>query len=484
MATPKPGMFGSWFPSIDQQMKDEAAEERSLQWQSENPLRANAYAANRFARDAGEGLARAGAALMGKDTVTPQEHRQAAMQKAGQELAQIGDVDLSDEGAVNKYYKGVIDVLRRNNLPGEAHAAAQEWQMKIKEARDAKLKQAEIDRKTAADQLKAKGVEESNRIKAQRNADLAKMGMPHIAQLIDAAEKQTNPAYKQAMIDRINREAKGKLTVTNAGDEMIVRNELGEIVGVDEVGLNPNTTARRGAKDKEAKEAALGGYAEYIAGLQRHYDAAVELYNHPGLPGILGRFGRWKGEPGPLSTMLTVLPGLTSDAALAALGKYDQVAGGAFLAGLAKLKAASKTGATGLGAVSEKEGDKVQADAAALNRYQQPADFRASLQTYLHWIEGHAQRAAQEAANDANALGVATPATGFQERALTVPRGQGGKPTGAPLRSRDGDQPSPNNSPAVPSGAVWMLHPKTGKRMPIKADKVEEAKRRGFKETQ
>jgi hypothetical protein len=135
-------------------------------------------------------------------------------------------------------------------------------------------------------------------------------------------------------------------------------------------------------------------YAEAKAGYQKQYDAAVALYNSPGLSGITGRFGRLVGEErdGQLTTAGHIATTAASGASRAALALWKQVTGATFLAGLAQLKAASPTGSTGLGAVSNAEGARVTAAAAALSREQDDADLRKQLAIYIQTLVESAGR--------------------------------------------------------------------------------------------
>jgi hypothetical protein len=157
------------------------------------------------------------------------------------------------------------------------------------------------------------------------------------------------------------------------------------------------------AKVDDKKIAQESAYKEAVASAQGQYDAAVELYSHPGLNGILGPLGSKIGRAGPggeESALTTAMNIGSRQASLNASTVWDRVVGGTFLAGLAKLKAASPTGSTGLGAVSDVEGQKVQAAAASLGRLQNLSSMRQHIAGYVQSIVEGVQRLGAAAAKE------------------------------------------------------------------------------------
>jgi len=475
MATP--GMLGGLFaPQPKDLLAEQRAEEQDLRaLATMDPFQQAGYASLAGSKMAGKGLGSAAALATGHDPRSASEKHTAAVQAAKEEAAALG-FDPEDPKTIDAFYKNVISILRSKGLINEAMIAAREWEAKKQADAKAKLeidelglRKEDLERKRAADLAKAATEQGRLDVARRRNDILAKQGVPEFQRWAESIEAEVNPEIRKRSIDAFNAklESMGKgVMAVDRGDKVdIIDRADGALIRTDDKAMKPKDAA----KDKKAKEDALNVYEEYVSGLQRHYDAAVQLHNHRGLPSITGKLGKWKGEPGYLSTILTMIPGVTSDDALGAIGKYDQVAGGTFLAGLSKLKAASQTGSTGLGAVSEKEGDKVQADAAALNRYQQAPDFRSSLAAYLHWLEGHAERAYQGAVEDAQALGRPAPPRLFVERQLETPRGQAGKETHPALKDR-APKPTvqqPSQQPAA--GVVRWVRGPDGKPMPEKA---------------
>lgn len=94
--------------------------------------------------------------------------------------------------------------------------------------------------------------------------------------------------------------------------------------------------------------------------------------NDTGLGDVTGFGGTWLGRA-------ITPPGLQSAKVQA---KINQLKGRAFLGGIAQMKAASPTGATGLGATSEKEGQAVTDAQAALDQAQNLTDYKAALTQY------------------------------------------------------------------------------------------------------
>lgn len=463
-------------------LAEERAEDQRLQFQAADPFRAAALAAYEGGTMAGKGLGRTAAAAMGRDPRTSTERQSAALEQAKAEIAAMEDVDFTTPEGVDKYYLGVINILRKNGLSGEAHAASLEWNKHKNEKADRDLKADELARKKLADAEKAKTEQAKVAAAAERNRLLAQRGMGEFVGWIDRIEKTQDPQTKQMLIDRANaaiakdNRAGRKITLENAGDRVIVRDETGAILGTDMMGEKPLTQKERDKAEGATKEAA-SAYRELKASIQAAYDTVVALHNHPGLPKIYGpRRGRYVGEDKDHPILGTAATFAADQEAGAARGLYGRVAGISFLEGLQKLKRASKTSSTGLGAVSEKEGDKVQSAAtAALDRMQYAPDARNQLQKYLVELVAFSDRLDLRAEEDD------VPIIPLRESQLITPRGQKGKVTEPPLVPAAPRAPAP----AQQSGeaTVRLYHPKTKKPWNIQPDKVDEAKRRGFTET-
>ena len=117
--------------------------------------------------------------------------------------------------------------------------------------------------------------------------------------------------------------------------------------------------------------------------VDRSYDGAMTQFNErmksvnslltntSGLWGITGRIG---GQDIPEY--------LRDDKSRKALADYEQIQAQTFMQALEQLKNASKSGATGLGQLTEVEGKKIQTAVAALKRTQSYEDFAEKLKIY------------------------------------------------------------------------------------------------------
>lgn len=101
-----------------------------------------------------------------------------------------------------------------------------------------------------------------------------------------------------------------------------------------------------------------------------------ELKTHPGLSGITGSvYGR--------------TPSMSGDS-INAQALYDTIMGKTFVSAINAMKqasAASGSKGTGLGSVTEREGEKVQAGEAALSRVQETANLQKKIELYIQDLE-------------------------------------------------------------------------------------------------
>ena len=416
------GLFSPQFRDLRLEEKDE--EDRLRQIAEMGGFKQAGYAGLSGAQTAGKALGRLAAAATGTDPRSPAQRGQAAVEAAKAQVAQLG-FDPDDPKSIDQFYKQVIAILQKQGLAAEALAVAKDWNAQKLATSKESLAVREMERKEARDKaIDARAAEKNAALKLKFGAAASPMGK--MLADYERADARNDSFAKGQLLKAIQNLAGPGWKAVDLGDRVELRNaETGEVIGGTlDKGLAPVAEL----KDENAKKTAADAYGEYMAGLQRQYDAAVELHNHPGVEGITGRFGRYVGEEGAGGFLASTI---SSDAAGAALALYKQVTGGTFLAGLTKLKNASKTGATGLGAVSEREGEKVQSDAAALDRLQQAPDFRRQLATYIQEIEGFAGRLSAGAAKDG------IPPRPLAAKALTVPgKGKGrGKPAPAPAAS-------------------------------------------------
>lgn len=121
-------------------------------------------------------------------------------------------------------------------------------------------------------------------------------------------------------------------------------------------------------KASAALQSSLGEFDKTITAI----DEVLSPDNAEGLGDVTGFGGTSIGK------MLTPAGG---DAARVQ-ARLDQIRGRTFIAGMNALKAASPTGATGLGAASEREGENVIQAQAALNQAQSDEDYAKALREY------------------------------------------------------------------------------------------------------
>lgn len=470
------GMFDALNAIQRGQRQEDVDEQRRLQFMAQDPARARALMSYEMADLAGKGLAQAGSALAGRDPRSRSERDVDAVNAAKEAIGQLPEADLSTPAGVDAYYKGVMGVLRQHNLPAEAHAASVEWNKERNALTDRRLKDDELKRKIAADEAKARTERAKVEAAAERNRLLAERGMGEFVGWIKQIEETDDPQTKELLLQRVNAEIAAKnrsgkkITLSNAGDRIVARDETGAVIGTDIKGMEP-LKPKDAVKAEAGKEADAHAYRSDMQGLQTIYKAAADLYNSPGLDDLIGKWsglaaeiGKEKG--GPVRELAIARLGQYGQEAL---GLFEQVQGASFLKALKDLKAAGK-GSTGLGAVSEVEGNKIQAANAALFPRQQPASFRRKLADFIDTIEASANNLASRAQQD----GIEP--IHLNTVALTGPKG--GKPTpAAPTTPR-----APAAQPEQPGEPTVMMRKGNGEPRPIFRSKIEEAKRRGYTE--
>ena len=127
-------------------------------------------------------------------------------------------------------------------------------------------------------------------------------------------------------------------------------------------------------KVEEAEAAAVSQLQGATRALDEEIAAATRLLAHPGRDKIIGpRIGAL-----PDAAVAAI-----SEAHGGAMALYLTLQGQTFIRALQDLKATSKTGASGLGQLTEIEGNKIQQAKAAISRQQGPAQFVRTLQAYL-----------------------------------------------------------------------------------------------------
>lgn len=424
-----------------------------------DPWQQAGYAMLSGGQMAGRGLGDAVAGAVGVDARTPAQQNLAAVQAAKAQVQKLG-FDPSDPNSVDDFYKRVIQILQQQGLVGEAMSVAHEWNT-------AKLAQKRSDLENSKLGLQADRLRQLSNYQNGRNAILMqKLGSSgsEVVQLLGQLDQMASSGvvdpYREsaikARIDQLTAGKGGGIKIVQAGDHYDVLDPQGNKIGSGDVTSKP-LNAQGQQKLDQSNVKLQSGYAEAKAGYQKQYDAAVALYNSPGLDGITGRFGRLVGTEGAAGQTATTL---ASGPTRAALALYKQVTGETFLQGLAQLKAASATGSTGLGAVSNIEGEKVQSAAAALSREQDAADLRQQLAIYIQTLAGSAGRL--DAAAQQNGLNPIP----LRQQAL------GGAPAAAPQAAPVAPQPAAAAPTAAPSAPATPAAPIRFERVNGKIQRV------------
>jgi len=413
---------------------------------------------------AGRGLGQAVGGLAGQDMREPAEKHNANVAAIKAEMAKSGLEVGSDE-----YLQMLMKLFNQYGMVDQATAV----QAQLEAAKDKRLGRKIQERQV--ERLENRDLQAVEMARAKDETARLKLGgntagiIARIEQVsTQLAENPSDPALLSAQqnLERALEVELGRnkgVVVSKTNNVLQISDkQTGALIREVQMGEKPLT-----AKDKAKQGDVPGVYAEAMAGLQKQYDAVADIFAHPGVEGMTGRFGRFVGEKsatGGESILTTAANVLSGDESRSALAKHDQIAGGAFLGGLAKLKQASKTGATGLGAVSEREGDKVQADAAAINRLQNADSYRQQLKIYAEFMEGFADRLAAGAEKD----GIAP--IPLQRKAFTAPGRRPMKPG-----------PAPRAAAAPATGSVKVRSPE-GKTGSIPREDLKQALREGYTE--
>ncbi len=193
-------------------------------------------------------------------------------------------------------------------------------------------------------------------------------------QAVSAARQETEAARQEARLLELQlRYGRGGAGAVGPGGEKAPAGyrftEAGDLQAIPG---GPADVKLQGAYNQDT--AALSGGMD---GFSRLASAANQLLNHPGLNGILGLQSKLPNFPG----------GDAADAAALLETLKSQVGFGV----LQDMRNNSKTGGA-LGAVSDAEGKRLEANLAALDTKQSPEQFRRSLQQILSYTEGAKDR--------------------------------------------------------------------------------------------
>lgn len=154
-------------------------------------------------------------------------------------------------------------------------------------------------------------------------------------------------------------------------------------------------------KQELEKAETLNLYQATTSSLSEAITNAQRLLDHKGLDNITGGIAGAKART----------PNITAEAR-AAQALMDTVIAKGFLDSLMEMKNASKTGASGFGQLSEKEGAIIRASIGALDPKQDTKDFKAALSSYIDKLRGWEKRAIDTYRRSPYYSDVSTPSSG------------------------------------------------------------------------
>jgi len=192
------------------------------------------------------------------------------------------------------------------------------------------------------------------------------------------------------------------------------------------------------AKKEKADEAAAGAAASMIGLIDDQLSAAQRLLKHPGLSLVTG----------PRAGLLGRVGAAMSDNAAGAYALRQNVEAQVFIKALQDLKATSERGASGLGQLTEREGDKIQNAKVALDAQQPTEQYKRTLTAYINQLR--TSRAA--IASQLQAKGKPVPAE--QPVVSDVPRPRVSQPDTS-LAGRKASERTPAAAPAA--AGTWSV---------------------------
>ena len=275
-----------------------------------------------------------------------------------------------------EFYAAAIPILQKYNLVAEAEAM--EKQRMTLEVGKAEMTPA-LKLQRARDMLAKRPDAASPQVQAALAAidrEIAALGVPktggadpELVRLQQARAAATDPAVRAELDTAIKNylAAKDKSVEKPMSEAERRRVELAE-------SKEARAEKKDAAKVAEAEASAVNALQASIRALDEEITAATRLLAHPGIAGITGpRIGALPDS---------VVAAMSGDRA-GAMALYLTLQGQTFIRALQDLKATSKTGASGLGQLTEIEGNKIQQAKAAINRQQDPAQFERTIRAYL-----------------------------------------------------------------------------------------------------
>lgn len=321
------------------------------------------------AQRSGRALGQAFGTVVGADTRTPAEKSRYAIARVQDKIKAAG-IDPDDPTTIDNFYKQSISALQQEGLAPAALAVAKEYEQRT-------LARREQGRKDVATAAANENAIERNRIA------LLKLGTggPKIVQLMNQFDAETDPTRKATIKQAIDNMIAGKgVKAVALGDRVeLVDAQTGQTIRTMGVGMTPGAEKKAEAGDQKMSMA----FDAARAALQSRYDAAVQLYNMGGLSGITG------GIRGPILNSpdmaghQAALQTLSGDAR-AAFDLFQRVRATSFIEAFAEIKAQSTSSGSGLGALSDAEGRKLENAKSALGLNQEADAFRRNLAQYIN----------------------------------------------------------------------------------------------------
>ena len=317
----------------------------------------------------------------------PQSQRQ-NRESAGQELMALGQ---KVAPGTPEFYTQAAAIFRKYNMLAEAEKMEQSRQalemgkaelspiMKLQRAKQELLKQ----KATGANVDAALAAVDREIAQLGTRAEGSKAAEPEFIRLLNAYEKAT--AAGQG--DRAE-------LIKKAMDVWIKNKEgTGEATALyRKLRLELDRQKEKRAQDKEDRkvEAADAAIVSALQGTVRLLDndiqSAERLLAHSGLSWITGARAGLAGR---------AAAALSSDAA-GAHALLLNVQAQTFIKALQDLKATSRTGASGLGQLTEREGDKIQNAKTALDPQQPTDQFKRTLASYIDQLKAARAAGASE----------------------------------------------------------------------------------------
>ena len=315
-----------------------------------------------------------GVETLGRTALGLPQPPQADRQSAAAELTALAQ---RVRPGTEEFYAAAIPILQKYNLVAEAEAM--EKQRLALDVGKAELTPV-LKLQRARDLLAKRPDASSPQVQAALAAidrEIAALGVPktggadpELVRLQQARATATDPAVRAELDTAIKNylAAKDKSVEKPMSEAERRRVEVAER-------REDRAEAKDERKVAEAEEAAWVALEASIKGIGEEIRTVQRLRAHPGRSKIIG-------------DVYGALPlGVVAVRSGGAGAIYAQLEGQTFIRALQELKATSKTGASGLGQLTEIEGNKIQTAKAAINRQQPDAQFDRTLDDYIRQLE-------------------------------------------------------------------------------------------------